>query len=142
MAGGGSVTPGDGDGSPASLLSLTTPRNVAVDAGGNLYISDFDAHRIYRVDANGVFTTVAGTGEAGNSGDGAAARDAQLSHPAGLAVDYTGTLYIADWGNGRVRRLIGRTLWSWSGILDSPPTGLAVDPAGDLLYRKWRAAAW
>jgi hypothetical protein len=54
-----------GDGGPATSASLNQPQGVAVDGGGNLYIADTNNHRVRRVSANGVITTVAGTGNPG-----------------------------------------------------------------------------
>ena len=89
-----------GDGGPATSASLSSPGRVAVDGSGNLYIADAD--RIRKVaPASGNITTLAGTGTAGYSGDGGPATGAQLKTPEGLAVDASGSLYIADNGNKR-----------------------------------------
>ncbi len=92
-----------GDGGPAIAAQFGTIRGVAVDGVGNLYLSDTDNNRVRKVDAFGIVTTVAGNGTAGYSGDGGAATAAQLSLPYGLAVDAKGSLYVADYGNNRVR---------------------------------------
>jgi trimeric autotransporter adhesin len=92
-----------GDGGQATSARILSPRNVAVDAAGNLYISEFGGHHVRKVAPNGIITTVAGTGIAGYSGDGGPATAAQLHSPAGLAIDRYGALYIADSGNGCVR---------------------------------------
>jgi hypothetical protein len=93
-----------GDNGPATSAQLYYPGGVAVDAAGNLYIADALSERIRKV-ANGVITTVAGNGAAGFSGDNGPATSAELSGPAGVAVDATGNLYIADAGNERIRVL-------------------------------------
>jgi DNA-binding beta-propeller fold protein YncE len=59
---------------------------------------------VRRVDGKGVITTVAGNGRHGYSGDGGPATKARLSDPYGLAFDAKGNLYVADNGNGRIRR--------------------------------------
>ena len=98
--------PGDaGDGGAAVQAQLRYPLGVAADGAGNLYIADSSNHRVRKVDAAGVITTAAGTGERGYGGDGGAAEQAQLDSPAGVAVDGAGNLYIADSGNNRVRRV-------------------------------------
>lgn len=94
-----------GDGGPALLARLSGPRMIALDAAGNLYIADSFNHRIRRLGADGVMTTVAGTGVAGFSGDGGPATQARLSEPRGLTVGDDGNLYIADTANARVRRV-------------------------------------
>lgn len=96
---------GAGDGGPATSAQLLGPRNLALDAAGNLYFSEFDGHRVRRVTSDGMITAFAGTGIAGMSGDGGAALEAQLNSPAGLALDGSGTLYIADTANLRIRRV-------------------------------------
>ena len=102
----GTGRPGySGDGGSATQASLNQPKGVAVDAGGNVYIADAGNHVIRRVSPNGVITTFAGTGDEGFSGDGGLATYAELSEPAGVAVDVQGNVYIADEGNFRVRRV-------------------------------------
>jgi uncharacterized protein (TIGR03437 family) len=95
-----------GDGGPATAAQLLAPRDVAVDAAGNLYISEFGANRVRKVTLNGNIQTAAGTGIAGYSGEGLPAVMAQLNQPTGVAVDRTGVLYIADSGNGVVRKVL------------------------------------
>lgn len=99
-----------GDGGPATQASLNAPSGVALDAAGNLYISDSASNRIRRVDAQtGIITTVAGTGTAAWSGDGGPATNATLNTPIGLAFDAAGNLFIADYANARVRRVDAQT---------------------------------
>ena len=131
VAGGGSIVPGgNGDGGPAVLAQLLQPRNVAVDRDGTFYISDFGANRIYQISPAGIITTLAGTGNAGFSGDGSVALLAQLKSPAGLATDLNGALYIADTGNNRIRKVfrgVITTVYNTTG-----PTGVAIGPSGAL----------
>jgi PKD repeat protein len=108
-AGGGSGGYGDyysGDGGEATNAELNLPQDVAVDATGNVFIADSENQRIRKVGVNGVIATVAGNGTNGYWGDGGAATDAELSVPAGVAVDSGGNLFIADSGNGRVRKIV------------------------------------
>jgi RHS repeat-associated protein len=94
-----------GDGSPATDAWLCFPSDVAVDAEGNIYIADLYSHRIRKVDTEGIITTVAGTGDAGFSGDDGRAVNAQLDRPVEIVVDAEGNLYIADFNNGRIRKV-------------------------------------
>ena len=94
-----------GDGGAATSAMLSHPWGVTADASGSIYISDTGNDVIRKVAANGVITTVAGTGVSGYSGDGGAATSARLQSPWGLAVDTAGNLYIADWSNHAVRKV-------------------------------------
>jgi uncharacterized protein (TIGR03437 family) len=96
---------GIGDGGVATAAQITNIQGVAVDSGGNLYLSDTANHRVRKVSPAGVIGTIAGTGSAGFSGDNGPARDAQINLPYGLAVDPAGSVYVADLGNNRVRRI-------------------------------------
>ncbi|MEK4358706.1 S-layer homology domain-containing protein [Paenibacillus sp. FSL M7-1455] len=95
-----------GDGGAAASAQLNKPYGVAVDSGGNLYIADTFNHRIRKVDASGNISTVAGTGTAGNPGEGEFATSANIKYPYGVAVDSGGNLfYVADDGSSRVRKV-------------------------------------
>ena len=92
-----------GDGGPASEAQLRSPQIVAVAPDGSLYITDTDNHRIRRVSADGIITTVAGTGVRGFSGDGEPASEARLNFPREGAVAPDGSYYFAD--SNRIRRV-------------------------------------
>ncbi|HEY9898944.1 MAG TPA: IPT/TIG domain-containing protein [Pantanalinema sp.] len=92
-----------GDGGLATSAYLRYPRDVAVDAGGNLYIADADNHRIRKVTPDGTITTIVGTGGNVYSGDGGAAVNAGIPYPKGVALDVSGNLYIAQ--DYRVRKV-------------------------------------
>ena len=94
-----------GDGGPASAALFLNLTGVAVDPLGNLYVSDTDAHRVRKIAPNGLATTFAGMGRAGLSGDGGPAASASLNFPYGVATDYAGSVYIADLGNARIRKV-------------------------------------
>ncbi len=94
-----------GDGGPAAAARLHGPYGVAMDEAGNLFIADSANHRIRKVDAAGIITTVAGDGTYGFGGDGGPAAAARLNTPWGVAVDRAGNLYIADIGNYRIRKI-------------------------------------
>jgi len=142
------VTP---EGNSVTLVGppeLAMPNGLALDSTGPLYVSDGQCHRVLKVGPAGALPTAAGTGVAGDSGDGGPATAAQLREPWGLAVDRHGSLYIADAGNHRVRRVapqgliftvagVGRAGFSGDGgpataaELDRP-LGVAVDDEGNL----------
>lgn len=99
-----------GDGGPATSASLQFTSGVAVDARGNLYITEYSGHRIRKVAAaTEIITTIAGTGIAGFSGDGGLAVSAQINTPQSIAVDGTGNVYFADSYNSRVRKIDAAT---------------------------------
>jgi hypothetical protein len=93
-----------GDGAPATAAGMVGPSGLAMDAAGNLYIAEMGG-RIRKVTKEGVISTVAGNGTAGFGGDGGVASAAQLNQPRGVAVDSVGNLYLADWGNNRIRKV-------------------------------------
>lgn len=114
IAGNGSDGYG-GDSGAASNAQLNEPMALAFDKGGLLYISDQLNHRIRKVGADGVITTVAGSGLQGYGGDGKAATDALLYNPAGIAFDASGNLYIADTYNHVVRKVVSPNISTVAG---------------------------
>lgn len=131
VAGGGTAAIPAG-GIAATLARLHSPRNLAFDSAGNLYVSDFGGHRVLRMDTDGVLTAFAGTGQAGMAGETVAALAGTLGYPAGLAIDGNGVVYVADSGNNTIRRIAGGML----ATLPLPaamlhlPAGLALDAGG------------
>ncbi len=132
IAGGGTLpATSTGQGGPATTAQLTEPRDVAIGADGSLYISDFGANQVYQVSSNGILSLVSGTGTAGFAGAGTSALLAQLNAPAGLAVDPSGALYIADSANGCVRKVFNGDLIT---VFNTPaPTGVDLD-SNAILY--------
>jgi sugar lactone lactonase YvrE len=145
-----------GDGGSAALALLSRPYGVAVDAVGNLFISDTYNNRIREVvKSTGNILTLAGTGTVGSGGDGGPATSAQLNSPFGLAVDSSGNLFIADQGNNRIREVVRSsgiiTTVAGNGIAGylgdggpatlarlNQPSAVAVDPAGNLFIADWQ----
>jgi RHS repeat-associated protein len=102
IAGGGTET---ADGSLATNAQFTEVSSVAAATDGTVYISDRGANKVRKVLADGSIVTIAGAGTVGFSGDGLNATLAELSGPRGLAVGPDGSVYVADQGNGRIRRI-------------------------------------
>ena len=98
-----------GDTSPATSATLNYPSGVAVDPAGNVYIADYSNNRIRKVGTTGIIFTYSGNGLPAFSGDGGPANAAQVFEPWGVAVDPYSNLYIADWGNRRVRAVLPGT---------------------------------
>jgi len=142
-----------GDGGAATNAALSGPIGLAVDASGGLYIADTHNNVIRRVDpSTHIITTFAGTGTAGFSGDGGPAISAFLSQPVALVLDSAGDLYVADQGNGRIRRVDAATglittiagnnlshvlpgIWDGGPATSAyfpKPSGVAIDQVGNL----------
>ena len=95
----------NGDGMAATTAQLNQPTGVFVVPSGEIYIADNTNHRIRKVDLAGNISTVAGTGTAGFNSDGIAATAAQLNDARAVFVDESGSIYIADAFNHRVRKI-------------------------------------
>ena len=136
-----------GDGGQATSAAVPTPTGVTGDTAGNLYIGS--DRRIRKVNTAGVISTLAGTGAAGNSGDGGLAINAQMKAPYGMVVDGAGNLYFADVSNQRVRKvdaagimttIAGNTLgFSGDGgvstnALLAVPHDVVLDASGNILF--------
>jgi RHS repeat-associated protein len=95
----------NGDNIAAATAELNHPQSLALSKDGALYIADRFNHRIRKIGIDGIITTVAGTGAAGFSGDGGPATQAQLNYPQALAFLASGTLYVLDHDNYRIRAI-------------------------------------
>ena len=94
-----------GDGGPAISAQLRGPNGIAVDSTGKVYFADARNNVVRMINTDGIINTIAGNNAAGAgfSGDGGAATNAQMSRPAGLAVDAMGNVYVADSRNHVIR---------------------------------------
>jgi len=146
--------------------AIDFPNAVVTDASGDLYFStdsnpggNFDVSGVFKIDRSGVLTVVAGNSVAGYSGDGGPAVYAQLNYPQGLALDAAGSLYIADYGNNRIRRvstagsittIAGNGVGWYSGdggpaisAEVEAPVAAAVDGAGNIyVVESFNYTAW
>lgn len=115
-----------GDGHAATLAQLSAPQGFAFDASGDLYIADTGNNRIREVDTSGNIKTVAGNGILGFAGDGGAALSGQFNSPWGICIATDNSLYIADFGNNRIRKID-----AMSGVLSTVAGSNTVGFAGD-----------
>lgn len=93
------------DGNAATAGGLVDVYRVAVDTAGNMYLPEYQSHRIRKITPAGIISTVVGTGVPGFSGDGGPATAAQINGPVGIALDTAGSIYFTDYGNSRVRKV-------------------------------------
>ncbi|MEQ1884108.1 MAG: hypothetical protein ABL967_03545 [Bryobacteraceae bacterium] len=128
-----------GDGGPASGGQLFASA-AAVGPDGAVYVADGWDNRVRKV-VNGVITTVAGNGTLGFSGDGGPAISAQLNQPIAVAVDAAGDLYIADYGNNRIRKVSNGQIETLIHT-DSAPTEIAIGPGGPLYFHSFNGDLW
>ncbi len=136
----GNGVPGyGGDGGPATAAQLNAPTGVTLDAAGNIYIADYYNNRIRKV-ANGVINTVAGKGTQAFSGDNGPAVSAQLNRPFLIAVDISGNLYIADYGNNRIRQVAAGVITTVAGNGTSGFSGDTGSAVTAQLHFPWSVA--
>jgi sugar lactone lactonase YvrE len=146
----GTVSTFAGNGSPGSTdgigtaASFNQPEAIAIDVSGNMYVADFWNHKIRKITASGIVSTLAGSGSPGSAdGIGAAA---SFTQPAGVATDMSGNIYVADWTNHKIRKITPAGVVSTlagdgsSGTADgigaaasfSAPFGIVADASGNI----------
>lgn len=139
-----------GDGGPATKATLPSPSGLALAADGSVYVADDYQDTVREIGSDGIIRTIAGlSGQDGATGDGGPAAKALLDQPGSLALGSDGSLYIADAGNSKIRR-VGRdgVITTVAGASSGVSSGLdgtvateaalrslhsvAVDPSGAL----------
>jgi sugar lactone lactonase YvrE len=137
-----------GNGKPATSASLNFPEAVALDAKGNVYVTDSVNCQIRKVTTKGVIVPFAGSLTCGYGGDGGPALSAKLFNPSGLAFESDGSLLVADSANSRIRKIaVGGTITTFAGngvygysgdngtatqASLSNPIGVSVDSLGNV----------
>ena len=116
-----------GNGCPPTQTVFNGPTALQVDANRNIFIADTGSNEVREISsATGLVIDLAGTGQAGSSGNGGLASSAQLSGPSGIAVDAAGEVYIADTGNSAVRFV------NAAGVINTVVGTLGVPGSGTL----------
>ncbi len=129
-----------GDGGAATDAHFDLLDGVAVAADGSFYVVDYNNHRLRHVGTDGIVETIAGSGTPGFSGDGGPAADADLDSPEAVEIGLDGSVYVADAGNDRVRRIgtdgvIETVVGGGSGSVGVPGTESAIDANGIAVAR-------
>jgi RHS repeat-associated protein len=93
------------DNFPATQACLGGVFGVVLGPDGSLYFTENQFHRVYRMGVDGILHVIAGNGSCGSGGDGGPATAAQLCNPEGITRGPDGSIYIADWANGRIRKI-------------------------------------
>ncbi len=126
-----------------SAAQFSNPGNLAVDASGNLYVSEVTNHRIRKITPAGQVSTLAGSVFGFAEGSGTAAK---FDGPGGMAIDQSGNVYVADPGNNRIRRVTplglvstfagnatkGSVNGTGTAAQFAVPSGVAIDASGNL----------
>ncbi len=143
-----------GDGGTAANAQFNGNSGMAIDSEGNLLVADRGNGRLRRIDASGVVSTIAGTGDNESTGDGGPAVAASLDRPVDVAVGPDGSIFVAELGGHRIRR-IGRdgVINTYAGVgiagfdgdggpaveaLLNSPRAIEVDSEGNLYIADWR----
>jgi sugar lactone lactonase YvrE len=146
LVGGDGTASFGGDGSAATSAKFNYPTGLAVSSSGTLYFADTVNHRVRSISSSGTVAAFAGTGEAGSTGDDAAATEALLNYPTAVAVESSGRVLIADtYGHriravatdGKITSIVGTGTAGFAGDGDAAtsaklryPQGLVLDSEG------------
>ncbi len=123
---GGASSGHTGDGGAATSATMDEPNGIALDNAGNIYCAEQGGACVRKITPAGIISTVAGTGTPGDSGEGGPATNAQLQTPSGVAIDGSGNIYIADWGNSKIKKVTAST-----GIIRTIAGGSTAGYSGD-----------
>lgn len=118
-----------GDGGPALSATLRNPTGVAVDTYGNIFIADTRNNVIREVGADGIISTVAGTGTAGYTGDGSPATNYSMNQPSAVAIGPGCSVLVADVANQRIRQVFPAVAYT----VTTNPSGLNVLADGQIV---------
>lgn len=127
----GSGTQGDKD-AQGVAASFNGPAGVATDAGGNLFVADESNRKIRSISSTGLVKTLAGSGVQG-AADGAGSV-AEFSIPRGVAIDGLGNIYIADYSNNTIRKIVGGTITAIEHETVASFVDFYPNPAKDVLH--------
>lgn len=129
----------DGDGTAAKFYN---PAAICADANGNLYVADALNHKIRKVTPNGIVTTLAGSSQGYQDGEGA---NAKFNQPAGICVDTQGNVYVSEFNNNKIRKIapsgiVSTLAGSTPGTADGVgvaaqfygPAGICIDKEGNI----------
>ncbi|HEY1790406.1 MAG TPA: hypothetical protein VGJ73_19825, partial [Verrucomicrobiae bacterium] len=140
----GSAAQGNVDG-VTNVSQFNNPGGVTMDAAGNVYVADTGDNTIRRIAPNGTVSTLAGSPGVSGSADGNET-NALFNAPQGIAVDTSGNVYVADTGNGTIRKITSGVVTTFAGFAGHAgsangqgtnaafyaPEGLAVDASGNV----------
>ena len=149
FAGNGSVT-NTGDGGIATAAGVANPLYMGRDYNGNIYVVNYFANTVRKIDIAGIITTFAGTGTAGSTGDGGFATAAQLNNIGGVTADIAGNIYITETTGAKIRKvspsgiistIVGTGISGFNGDGGSAtaaqinsPLSVALDNLGNLYF--------
>ncbi len=126
-------------GTPAANWNYNYLAGIAVDAANNIYVSEEQNHSVWKIDAAGIVSHVAGIGVAGSAGgNGSAAASTELNQPHGLTVDATGSLYITDTNNNRILKVTNGIVTTVAAGALNNPYDVKADAAGNLYIADWK----
>jgi len=115
----------------ADTTVFNLPRGITIDSSGNLYVADSGSHRIRKIDTSGNVETIAGSSSGFADGNGLTT--AKFSVPQEITIDSSGqNLYVADYGNNRIRKIVIATKQVDTVATINLPAGITIDSSGTL----------